>query len=45
MYSRLLLAGSASYKRLFKKFIGKDRTVIPTRDIGADGKMSLKHIG
>ncbi len=29
---------------LFFVLIGKDRTVIPTRDIGADGKIVLKHI-
>jgi esterase/lipase superfamily enzyme len=31
-------------KDLFSTLIGKDRTIIPTRDIGADGKMTLKHI-
>ena len=29
---------------LFCVLIGKDRTVIPTRDIGQDGKMNLKHV-
>ena len=29
---------------LFAVLIGTDRTVIPTRDIGADGKIILKHI-
>lgn len=31
-------------KDIFSTLIGKDRTVIPTREIGPDGKMSLKHI-
>lgn len=30
---------------LFCVLIGKDRTTIPTREIGPDGKMSLKHVG
>lgn len=31
-------------KDLFCVLIGKDRTTIPTRAIGSDGKMSLKHV-
>jgi esterase/lipase superfamily enzyme len=31
-------------KDLFCVLIGKDRTIIPTRDIAPNGKMSLRHI-
>jgi esterase/lipase superfamily enzyme len=31
-------------KDIFAVLIGTDRTVIPTRDIGADGKIVLKHV-
>jgi esterase/lipase superfamily enzyme len=31
-------------KDLFCTLIGKDRTIIPTRDIGSNGKICLKHI-
>jgi len=45
MQSHSWYFGNLMFTRdLFCTIIGKDRTIIPTREVGADGKISLKHV-